>query len=70
MQDAITGYLTELSRVGSKLDGRYDDNKRGRTQPIDGEEAFTRCGKRRAPVAVPKAFSSENVDRRGVEQAL
>jgi predicted DNA-binding protein len=42
VQDAMAGYLAELSQVRDTLDSRYDDIKSGRTKPIDGEEAFTR----------------------------
>jgi len=41
-QDAIAGNLAELSQVGSKLYGRYDDIKSGRVKAIDGENAFIR----------------------------
>ncbi len=41
-EDAMTGYLAELTQVRNMLDGRYDDIKSGRVQPIDGEEAFRR----------------------------
>jgi predicted DNA-binding protein len=42
VQDAMSGYLAELSQVRSTLDARYDDIKSGRAKPIDGENAFTR----------------------------
>jgi predicted transcriptional regulator len=42
IEDAMAGYLAELSEVRSKLDGRYDDIKSGRVAPIDGEEGFAR----------------------------
>jgi predicted DNA-binding protein len=42
VEDAMTGYLAELSRVRKMLDSRYDDIKSGRVQPIDGEEVFRR----------------------------
>jgi predicted transcriptional regulator len=42
VEDAMAGYLTELTQVRSLLDGRYDDIKSGRVQPVDGEEAFDR----------------------------
>ncbi len=42
VEDAMTGYLAELSQVHDMLDGRYDDVKSGRVQPIDGEAAFAR----------------------------
>jgi predicted transcriptional regulator len=40
VEDAMTGYLAELSQVRNSLDSRYDDIKSGRVQPIDGETAF------------------------------
>ncbi|MGB7284218.1 MAG: hypothetical protein WBE13_18280 [Candidatus Acidiferrum sp.] len=42
VEDAMSGYLAELSQVRDMLDGRYDDIKSGRVQPIDGEAAFAR----------------------------
>jgi predicted transcriptional regulator len=42
VEDAMTGYLAELGQVRDMLDGRYDDIKSGRVQPIDGEAAFDR----------------------------
>lgn len=42
VEDAMTGYLAELSQVRDMLDTRYDDIKSGRVQPIDGEEVFHR----------------------------
>ena len=42
IEDAMTGYLAELTQVRNMLDGRYDDIKSGRVQPIDGEEVFGR----------------------------
>jgi len=38
IEDAMTGYLAELSQVRKMLDSRYDDIKSGRVQPSDGEE--------------------------------
>ena len=40
VEDAMTGYLAELTQVRSMLDGRCDDIKSGRVQPVDGDEAF------------------------------
>jgi predicted transcriptional regulator len=42
VEDAMTGYLAELTQVRNMLDGRYEEIKSGRVQPIDGEEAFNR----------------------------
>jgi len=41
VEDAMSGYLAELTEVRNRLDARYDDIKGGRIQPIDGEDAFT-----------------------------
>ena len=40
VEDAMSGYLAELAQVHKMLDGRYDDIKSGRVQPVDGEDAF------------------------------
>ena len=40
VEDAITGYLAELSQVRDMLDTRHDDIHTRRIQPIDGEEVF------------------------------
>ena len=42
LQDALAGYLDELTRTRDTLNSRYDDLKSGRVKAIDGEEAFTR----------------------------
>jgi len=42
IEDAMAGYLLELAQVREMLDGRYDDLKSGRVQPVDGEEAFAK----------------------------
>ncbi len=46
VEDAMTAYLAELTQVRGTLDGRYDDIKSGRVQPVDGEEAFGRLRQR------------------------
>ena len=38
----MSGYLAELTQVRNMLDGRYDEIKSGRVQPVDGDEAFER----------------------------
>jgi len=40
VEDAMAGYLAELTQVRDMLDARYDDIKSGRVQPIDGEKAI------------------------------
>ena len=40
VEDAMSGYLAELTQARNMLDGRYDEIKSGRVQPIDGDEAF------------------------------
>jgi len=42
VEDALAGYLEEVTAVRKTLDSRYDDLESGRVKPIDGEEAFTR----------------------------
>jgi predicted transcriptional regulator len=42
IEDAMAGYLQELSQVREMLDNRYDDLKSGRVKPLDGEEAFAK----------------------------
>jgi len=42
LEDAMAGYLAELSQVRGMLDGRHDDIKSGWVAPIDGEELFER----------------------------
>ena len=40
MEDAMAGYLQELTEAREMLDRRYDDIKSGRVAPIDGETFF------------------------------
>ena len=47
VQDAMAGYLAELSQVRDILDARYDDIKSGRTKPLDGEQVFARLRKKK-----------------------
>ncbi len=42
IEDAMAGYLQELSEVRTMLDGRYDDLKSGHVKPVDGDEAFAK----------------------------
>ena len=42
IEDAMAGYLQELSQVREMLDSRYDDLKSGRVKPLDSEEAFAK----------------------------
>jgi predicted transcriptional regulator len=42
IEDAMAGYLQELSQVREMLDSRYDDLNSGRVKPLDGEEAFAK----------------------------
>lgn len=41
VEEAMAGYLQELSEARSMLDHRYDDLKSGRVKAMDGGEAFT-----------------------------
>jgi predicted DNA-binding protein len=51
VEDAMTGYLAELSEVRNMLDTRYDDIKTNRVQPIDGEEVFRQFRRKSAQLA-------------------
>lgn len=42
VQDAVAGYVDELSELRETLDRRYSDLKSGSVRPVDGEEAFRR----------------------------
>jgi predicted DNA-binding protein len=48
VQDAMAGYLAELSQVRDMLDDRYDGIKSGRAKPLDGEEAFARLRQKKS----------------------
>jgi predicted DNA-binding protein len=40
VDEAVAGYLKELTEVREMLDGRHDELASGRVKPIDGEETF------------------------------
>jgi len=42
VEDAMSGYLEELTRTRKMLNSRYDEIKSGQVKQIDGEEAFNR----------------------------
>jgi predicted DNA-binding protein len=42
LEDALAGYLQELSQVREMFDSRYDDIKTGGVKSVDREEAFAR----------------------------
>ena len=46
VEDALCGYLAEIADVREMLDGRYDDIKSGRVEPIDGEAFFDNLRRR------------------------
>jgi hypothetical protein len=46
VENALAGYLSELTEVRETLDSRYDDIESGRVKLIDGEEAFARLRQR------------------------
>jgi predicted transcriptional regulator len=48
VQDAMAGYLVELSQVRDTLDARYDEIKSGRVTPLNGEEEFARLRKKQS----------------------
>ena len=40
VEDAMAGYLAELTQLRSMLNRRYDEIKNGSVEPLDGEAAF------------------------------
>ena len=40
LEDAMAGYLQEVTQVREVLDSRYDDIRNGRVEPVDGEAFF------------------------------
>lgn len=46
VQDALAGYLDEVSSLRATLDTRYDDLKSGLVKPIDGEAFFEQLRQR------------------------
>ena len=42
VQDAVAGYVSEVSETREMLNSRYGDIKSRRVKLIDGEEAFAR----------------------------
>jgi len=42
VEEAMSGYLTELAETRKILDNRYDEIKSGKVTPVDGEEVFER----------------------------
>ena len=42
VQEAVAGFVDELTGVRSTLENRYDEVKSGRVRPVDGDEAFAR----------------------------
>ena len=40
LEDALAGYLEEVTDLRQTLDRRYDDLECGRVQPVDGEAFF------------------------------
>jgi predicted DNA-binding protein len=42
VEDAMAGYLAELTQTRQMIDSRYDQIKSGHVKVIDGEDAFNR----------------------------
>ena len=42
IEDAMAGYLLEVTQVREMLDSRYDDLKTGRVKSVEGEQAFAK----------------------------
>ena len=54
VEDALAGYLVEVSEVREMLDSRYDDIKSGRVKPIDGEAFFDSLREREDELLKPR----------------
>ena len=54
VEDALAGYLAEVSEVREMLDSRYDDIKSGRVKPIDGEAFFDSLRRREDELLKPR----------------
>jgi hypothetical protein len=52
VEDAISGYLTELSQVRNLLDSRYDDVKIHHIQPLAAKKFFANRAKRAKTAAI------------------
>jgi hypothetical protein len=48
LQDALAGYFDELVQTRDLLNGRYDDLKSGRVEPIPGDEVIARLREKSA----------------------
>jgi len=48
VQDAMAGYLAELSQLRDTLDSRYNDIKSGRVKPIKEEMFFSRLRQKKS----------------------
>jgi predicted transcriptional regulator len=46
VQEAVAGFVDELTGIRTMLESRYDDLKIGRVQPVDGEEVFNHLRKK------------------------
>lgn len=46
VQDAVAGYVGELTQTREMLDSRYDDIKSGKVKLIPGDEAFAKLHER------------------------
>ena len=54
VEDALAGYLAEVTEVREMLDSRYDDIKSGRVKPIDGEAFFDSLRQREDELLKPR----------------
>ncbi len=46
LEDAVIGYIAELTQTREMLANRYDDLKTGQIKPVDGEAFFDSLRKR------------------------
>jgi predicted transcriptional regulator len=62
MEDAMAGYLQEVTEVRQMLDSRYDDIKSGRVKPVDGEVFFESL-RQREDGAIEESLSEMNAEQ-------
>jgi hypothetical protein len=59
IEDAIAGYLEELTQTREMLNRRYDDLKSGRVKPIPGEKVIARLREKSAARRPQRGSSRE-----------
>jgi hypothetical protein len=56
IEDAIAGYLEELTQTREMLSSRYDDLNTGWVKPIPGDEVIARLRNKSAGPALPTGY--------------